>query len=270
MFRHVERQFYIESLGYPLERRFDRNFRYEGESHDFTEMVYVEEGQMEVVENENIYILRRGNMIIHAPSEFHKLCSASEGDSVVYNLSGIIKGRIPSVLFEGVFHLDEEERMDFLSIFRRARCFIEAEKESSFSGQEIADSLSIFLMKLCRKNRPNKTLSGDSTAQRFRKLVCTMQEHLDENMSLEDIAKINNVSVSYIKTLFYRYTDTAPKTYYARLRLIRAGQLVKSGIPFSVIAEKMNFSSVNHFSVFFKKNMGITPSQYRQEMERDK
>ena len=75
----------------------------------------------------------------------------------------------------------------------------------------------------------------------------------------------NNISISYLKLLFKNYAGISPKIYFNQLRARHAAQLLKKDLSVAEVAEQMNFSSQNYFTVFFRKHMGVTPSEYRHK-----
>ena len=157
MFKKVERQFYVESLALPLERQFPKDFVYSGECHNFIEMVYVESGNVEVVENEKVYLMGSGDIIFHAPMEFHRIKSDKDTSPKVYNLSAIIHGKVPDNLYDGIFGLVMSERAEFLRIFKTAHSFI-CESKDVYCGQESIDALSQFIIRICRNANINNKL----------------------------------------------------------------------------------------------------------------
>ena len=50
-----------------------KNYVFEGEKHDFWELVYVDKGRLEVIAEDQGYELRQGQAIFHKPNEFHNL-----------------------------------------------------------------------------------------------------------------------------------------------------------------------------------------------------
>ena len=53
---------------------FGQSFVFNGESHDFWEMVYVDKGSVAVRrDNEEEFILTQGNVLFHKPNEFHAI-----------------------------------------------------------------------------------------------------------------------------------------------------------------------------------------------------
>ena len=50
---------------------FTKDYIYNGESHDFWEMVYVDKGEIIATAAEEDIILRQGEALFHKPMEFH-------------------------------------------------------------------------------------------------------------------------------------------------------------------------------------------------------
>jgi len=264
-FVEIENIFNIKSIGYALDRVFPSSFVYYGESHPSVEIVYVKSGKLEVVEDENVYEMESGDLIIHAPMEFHRLKSMADTTPHVYNLSAIIEGNAPDKLYRGVFRLDRAEQDEFLRIFESAGKFEASVEPDGYFGQKVAFDLGSFIVRICREGSISNKLSGDNCAATYRRLVEIMNTEVCANLTLSDIAAKEHISVSYVKTLFYRYAGISAKSYYTSLRVKRATELLLDGVPANEIAEKMNFSSPNYFSLFFKNRLGVTPNEYKNK-----
>ena len=244
--------------------KFDWNDRYvfNGESHGFWEAVYVESGEVEVTEDENVYVLGAGNMIFHAPLEFHRIKSSGGSSPKGFIFSFLTSGELPEAIKGGVFTLDPSNEDRFKAISEKIYTFVK-EDASFLLGTETAALLTEFIIKLSSK----QSVSGGSMTQsavEYRRIVSFMSENICENLTLSDIAKDNNVSVSYLKLLFSNYAGISPKSYFNQLRVRHASDLLKAGIPVTEVSDKMNFSSPNYFSSFYKKHTGISPSEQQK------
>jgi AraC-like DNA-binding protein len=266
-FKKIERNFEIEYIGCAFERKFEESFDFSGESHSFLEAVYVDEGNVEVVENERVYLMSAGDIIFHAPMEFHRIKSDKGTSPRVYNLSALITGKVTENVYGGVFRLDELAKEEFLRIFGLAKDFLDDEP-SAFLGGEVADAFGAFILRVCREFSPNSRIISDSGAMLYRSLAKTMQNRVCDNITLEKVAKENHISLSYLKTVFRTYANTSPKNYYTKLRVAEAARLLSLGDSAAFVAEKMNFSSSAYFTAFFKKNMGVCPSEYKKSISR--
>ena len=113
MFHTIERSFWIEKTGWYFDRVFSAGHDFKGERHDFIEIVYVRSGNVCVTENENVYWLGGGDLVLHGPMEFHRIKSDAQTTPHVYNLSLTVNGKLPSRLFDGVYHLTQEQQTQF-------------------------------------------------------------------------------------------------------------------------------------------------------------
>ncbi len=265
--KNIERLFKIEQIICPLDRQFSRDYSFSGESHDFWEIVFVRDGKLEVTEDENVYWLSDGDMVFHAPMEFHRLKSGGNTLPKVINLSFMAGGSLPKELSSGVFKLDVMEQKEFIQIFQLAKSLFADSESDELAGQEAADSLSAFLLRLCRNNKSKQQLSSSARAMAYRRIVETMEEAVYDNLSLAEMAEKNFMSVSYVKVLFERYAGVSPKSYYTNLRLAEVVRMLNDGVAVRDISERMNFSSPNYFSAFFKKHMNMTPMQYKNKIK---
>ena len=64
--------------------------------------------------------------------------------------------------------------------------------------------------------------------------------------------------------LFRTYAGEGAMSYYARLRAAEIKRLLDEGRSVAETAELMNFSSSSYLSTFFKKQTGMTPSEYTE------
>ena len=92
-----------------------------------------------------------------------------------------------------------------------------------------------------------------------------MEEELS-NSEL-DVTRITQMLYISRTKLYYKIkglTGETPSSFFRTYKLNRAAELLKSGkYTVSEIADKCGFSTQSHFSVVFKKQFGVTPSEYK-------
>ena len=243
---------------------WDEGFVFEGESHLSWEIVYVVSGCVRVTEDENVYNLREGDMIIHAPMEFHTICSSERTSPNVLVTALAVDGALPKNLSNGVIQLLDDEREEYKNIFERIFNFYHSEDQNPLVGQECIDSLSSFLIRMNSNHMAKSKFVSSRSAEEYKKIITSMVEHVYDNCTLEDIAAYNNTSVSNIKVLFRKYCGISPKLHYARLRCTEAIKLMNSGLSAAETADKLNFSSPNYFNTFFKRMTGKPPATFNR------
>ncbi len=262
----IDEKFHINNISKSiLDRVFDKTFSFEGEAHDFWEIVYVVSGKIEVAENENIYILSEGDMIFHAPMEFHKICATDDTSPHVLNMSFTAVGDLPSKLKDGLFHLNTDEQSTYIKLFEFVKDnLIKTKSPAPYTAQEAAYRLAVFLLHLCHSTQMREAFSSTASALTYKALVHLMQQEVRNNLSVKDFAEKSFISISYIKLLFRHYAGISPKTYYNNLRILEAKHLLSFGYSVTETASRMNFSSPNNFVRFFKTYTSVTPYQYKK------
>lgn len=247
-----------------FDRVFPPDMSFGGEAHDFYEIVFVESGRIEVTENEEIYLLGEGDMILHAPMEFHRIRSAEGTMPHVQNLSFAAEGTLPPPLLLGVMRLSPAERKEFAALFRFCKDTWAKVCGDGHTAGEAAAMLTLFLLHLCKNEGGYEGTAPTAPAAAYRTLVRLMNERVSDNLALEELAAAGFVSTSYLKSLFARYAGIGPRTYYNNLRLQEAQRLLSLGYTVAETAELMHFSSPNNFIRFFKSKTSITPLQYKR------
>ncbi len=98
----------------------------------------------------------------------------------------------------------------------------------------------------------------------FARFEEVIQNNLYADLSLEELAKLCNMSLSTFKRKFTETYNESPKKYITRLKLERAkGLLRSSDARVSEIAYDTGFDSVSTFNRVFKSHAGLSPSEYR-------
>ncbi|MBV6622336.1 MAG: helix-turn-helix transcriptional regulator [Rivularia sp. (in: Bacteria)] len=95
-----------------------------------------------------------------------------------------------------------------------------------------------------------------------------VKEYLNDNyatnISLEELARIANLSQFYLNRAFRKQVGIPPHKYQTQIRIQKAKTLLNN-LSISQVALKTGFSSQSHFGWHFKKVMGVTPKQYVKE-----
>lgn len=86
-----------------------------------------------------------------------------------------------------------------------------------------------------------------------------------EPLTLKEVSEFVYLSPTYFSRLFKEETNTTFIEYLNQYRIEKSKNLLKmTSLPVEVIAHHIGFSSASYFATTFKKNVGKTPSEYRQ------
>ena len=94
--------------------------------------------------------------------------------------------------------------------------------------------------------------------------ILHMQEHINENISLNELSKQYNYSVSRFSNLFKQKTGYAPIDYFVQMKMQKAcQQLDFTDRSVKDIAFSMGFDDPYYFSKRFRTIIGMSPKKYR-------
>lgn len=95
-----------------------------------------------------------------------------------------------------------------------------------------------------------------------------LDEHLGDNVRLDDLARVAAVSRFHFARCFRSSTGESPMAYLRRLRVERAKQLLAlGGQPISDIAIAVGFYDQSHFTRQFTRLVGTTPARFARNRE---
>ena len=99
-------------------------------------------------------------------------------------------------------------------------------------------------------------------------MVAYLEEHLSCRLTLEQIARETMLGRSRLQQLIRRYHDCGVMELFARLKTDCARQLIRENrLNFTEIADLLGYSSIHYFSRQFKKQTGMTPSEYSSSIK---
>ena len=102
--------------------------------------------------------------------------------------------------------------------------------------------------------------------KQIQQTVNYIEDHLNEEINIEDLAKTACLSPFYYQRLFSRLVKKPVAEYIKLRRMARAADcLLQSDIRILDIALELGFTSHEYFSRTFKNTFGLTPDEYRKK-----
>ena len=97
--------------------------------------------------------------------------------------------------------------------------------------------------------------------------ICNwMAEHMAENFNLDQLAAHAGVSKFYFTRLFKNAMGLSPSRYLLTLRMAEARRLLReTKRSVADVALDVGFANPSHFARFFRRETGLSPSDYRQQ-----
>lgn len=262
---------------------YAKNYVFEGEKHDFWELLYVDKGEVEVMADSTGYRLRQGEMIFHKPNEFHNVFA---NGVVAPNLVVISFGSRSAAMsyFEGkIMRAGEDERELLARIVNEARdafcCALDdpgtlqMERASSCAfgcEQMIGILLEQMLIRLVRRGaEPAQEVKVSSSVKKrsdhdlVQRVIGYMEENVYGNLSFAQVCRFSAQSATNLKTIFKAVTGMGVMEYYRSIKIETAKRMLREGNGnITQVADRLGYASVHYFSRYFKQATGMSPSEY--------
>ena len=105
--------------------------------------------------------------------------------------------------------------------------------------------------------------------RKLRTVIEYITENLEGSPRLDQMAAVAQLSPSHFMRQFKAATGLAPHQYVIARRVERAQHLLKSDdeVALAEVAVRVGFADQSHFSVHFKRIVGVTPRQFRISKE---
>lgn len=268
-----------------------KDFVFRGESHDFWEFLYVDNGIISVCAGEEWMTLNTGDIIFHKPNEFHAMQSIGKNSPNLVAMSFISYSPAIQFFKNKLFTLSKEERNLISIIITEARSAfstplhvptveqVQIRPDAPFGApQLIVEYLELFLISLIRRNvgagethNLTKRISPEketSKATRLEQIIQFMEFHICEQLNISEICRNFSVSRSSLQSLFHEKKKCGAIEFFNRMKIQRAKEIIREGsMNFTEIAYFLGYSSLPYFSKQFKKATGMSPLEYSSSVK---
>lgn len=117
------------------------------------------------------------------------------------------------------------------------------------------------MVNVCRAIRDQKE---DQSNSAVKKAMLYIQENYSRDISLDDVSSQVNISPYYFSKIFKEETGENFIEYLTRVRIDKAKELlVDENVSVKEAGIQSGYSDPNYFSRIFKKQMDMTPSEYK-------
>ena len=246
------------------------------------ELFSVEQGVVQLQVNEKIMTLREhegvfiNSKVIHRfeaigtqPCRIAGLHFSSRyvngGNMRLYNR--YMEGIVNSAAFDCILLSGKESAPVLRRLQTIISDFLENKDGSDLFARSRFAEAWYYLWKLCEKD----SAGGDHRipARRSRTMVMLqyMDRHISDRIRLADLARAASVSVPEVIRCFQETFQTSPMQYLYSFRMKDASRrLRETSCTIQEIARQVGYSSPSYFTRDFRREFGVTPSQYRQRI----
>lgn len=118
------------------------------------------------------------------------------------------------------------------------------------------------IMTACQNILSKRSEKSNSIIEMAKDYINT---NYSKDISLDDVSRIVNISPYYFSKIFKEDTGENFIEYLTCIRMERAKELLSmAGYSMKEICSMVGYSDPNYFSRSFKKNVGVTPTEYKE------
>lgn len=143
-------------------------------------------------------------------------------------------------------------------------------RDPSQHGPLYADAVSTFMAAHLLRDSTvwAPTPRGGRLSRRvLERVLERIEASIEIGVSLQALADESGLSRAYFASAFRQATGLSPHRYLTQRRLLRARELLhEPGLSIAHVALRCGFSSQAHFTEYFRREAGATPSEFRRRV----
>lgn len=264
----------------------DKDFIFEGERHNFWELCYIYEGELiQTLDGKDTLSIQPGDIFLIAPDTHHRSRCNGRDDTRLFavafecsspamdfykNYKGFLSGE-NKALIDKIARYCPDIFQSFSLVSDGATSYMPLNPDQTLgSWQCMINYLEILLVEhmRCALKLPVYSLSKTNRQQLLALNVMRyLDRAYDQNPSISEISSMFHCSPSYLMTIFKKHTGQSIGDYAAAVKLRRAKEyLEETDLNLSEIADRLSYSSLQYFSACFKRQTGMSPTEYRKSL----
>lgn len=114
-------------------------------------------------------------------------------------------------------------------------------------------------------SQPDNEIKPKHHLQRLRDIITFIEEHYNQEISLEDVAKSATICKSECCRFFKKHMGMTIFDYILYVRIQNSLPLLANADSITEVASTVGFSSPSYYSQIFKRYMKCTPMEYKKE-----
>lgn len=260
-----------EILGYYNSIRTP-DYHFDGESHDFFELTYVDLGTMATTVDGINYTIKEKELMIYGPGQFHTQRILSEGTCSYVTILFDMESSQFEPLLNKVFPYDKR-------IYTLLKTFVlESTSQLPYMNSLLLCLLSEAVIRLLQNEflgrHSEQHIEHPVTGARqhyqdefLEKILSFIDESICKPLTVAEICQKFSLSRSSLQILFKENLNLTPKKYINELKMEKSRLMIcEDKFTLSEIALMMGFNSIHYFSRAFTQKYHVSPSEYSKTL----
>lgn len=255
------------------------------ERHDFWELIYADKEDVTVVKGGESVRLNQGEIIFIKPNQPHYVACGNKEPNI-FIISFACRSASMNFFFDKKFPVPENHRYLLQNIMLEATDTfhipdfdpdlneLKLKDRPNLGGEQvIKNSLELLLIYMLRSAESKQPAQEffiskiDASSDLQDEIVKYLTSKIYARFVLDDLCDELHYSKTFLCTFFNKKTGLSIYQTYLKLKIDEAKKLIRRKNSFSVVANKLCFDSVSHFTRIFKKYVGMTPTEYKSSIK---
>lgn len=243
--------------------------------HEFLEIRYIFEGGVTYKIEDNSFVVKNGDIVFINTFEYHSTTKIDE-EGCRYHLIMISLDFFSEIGFNmlDLRKIFETDKIKIANVIRYNQKIVDIFKsiieeyfdcKQGFQIRVAALAAELFVILLRNYTKIEKNLSRDLRHEKLvQNAIVEISNHFAEKHTLEDLAKLCNMSKFHFCRIFKQETGMTAMQYLMHHRIKNAEiMLIHTNYKISEVAQNCGIDDVAHFSKVFKKYCKLSPQQFR-------
>ena len=256
---------------------FPKSYKTNLDTHPFCELIFVSTGSILVESEKYSGIVNKNEFLIHGANSAHAFSCQEKAETTLIIIGFKCNSSKLACFEEKPVVLNEREIQQLGRIVKEGRnvfappynvpVYDMTKKENQLFGSEqmLRASLETFLIELIRKYEFfERNVFQEETSFTIKEILDYIDENFKEKITLDELAFLFRTNRSTLCRKFQETTKQTLGEYVKAKKIAEAKKLLsRNDKTVTQIANELHFDTVSYFCEFFKKETGMTPSQFR-------
>lgn len=231
--------------------------------HDEGELIYVAQGNSEIIINGTVYDGKEDDLFFLNGGDTHRI--KSESDCIIVILQ--FDYTIADFIGNGIADNKLAYNYDF-PLFAE-RIFDEKKRNARFYREYLSGMSVALLSRIFSNERLSDVAPPRSDVDRLKEILSFIHAHISY-VTFRETARAFCYSEAYFSRMFKKKTGSTFTDYLNHIRIQNAVSMIKSGKDkINKIAAECGFDTIRHFNRVFKELTGYTPKNMPHGFDMD-
>jgi two-component system response regulator YesN len=153
----------------------------------------------------------------------------------------------------------------FPNLLKMYVSLLEMERSNVTQSNKVLAQFNLWSKRIVSIGADMAQMEEKEQASVIQKIYDYIDEHLQQEMSREQIAEYVHFNPAYLSRLFRKETGDSLTDYILLKRMEKAKSLLSTTqIKISDISSLVGYGNIPHFTKMFKRSVGVTPQDYRK------